>query len=49
VAALEANEALRAAFGPELLAGFVAARRAEIELAAGKSDEEIIAMSRWIL
>jgi glutamine synthetase len=49
VAALEANEDLRAAFGPELLAGFVAARRAEAELAAGKSDEEIIAMSRWIL
>jgi glutamine synthetase len=49
VAALEANEALCAAFGSELLAGFVAARRAEIELAAGKSDEEIIAMSRWVL
>jgi glutamine synthetase len=49
VAALEANEDLRAAFGPELLAGFVAARRAELELAAGKSDEEIIARSRWVL
>jgi glutamine synthetase len=49
VAALEAHEDLRSALGAELLAGFVAARRAEIELAAGKSDEEIIAMSRWIL
>jgi glutamine synthetase len=49
VAALEANEDLRAAMGDELLAGFVAARRAEIELATGKSDEEIIAQSRWIL
>jgi glutamine synthetase len=49
VAALEASEDLRAAFGAELLAGFTAARRAEIELAAGKSDEEIIAMSRWVL
>jgi glutamine synthetase len=49
VDALEANEDLRAALGAELLAGFVAARRAEIELAAGKSDEEIIAQSRWVL
>jgi glutamine synthetase len=49
VAALEASEDLRAAFGEELLAGFAAARRAEIELAAGKSDEDIIAMSRWVL
>ena len=49
VAALEADEDLRAALGGELLAGFVAARRAEIELAAGKSDEEIIAQSRWVL
>ncbi len=49
VAALEAHEDLRAALGDELLAGFVAARRAEIELAAGKSGEEIIAMSRWVL
>lgn len=49
VAALEANEDLRAALGADLLAGFAAARRAEIELAAGKSGEEIIAMSRWIL
>jgi len=49
VAALEADEDLGAALGPELLAGYAAARRAEIELAAGKSDEEIIAMSRWVL
>lgn len=49
VNALEANEDLRAALGGELLAGFVAARRAEMELAAGKSDEEIIAQSRWVL
>ena len=48
VAALEANEDLRTALGDELLAGFLAARRAEIELAAGKSEEEIIAQSRWV-
>jgi len=49
VAALEADGDLRTAFGDELFAGFVAARRAEIELAAGRPDEEIIAQSRWVL
>jgi glutamine synthetase len=49
VTALEADDGLRAALGDELFAGFVAARRAEIELAAGKSDEEIITQSRWVI
>jgi glutamine synthetase len=48
-AALAASDDLRAALGDELLDGFLAARRAEIQLAAGKSGEEIIAQSRWIL
>ena len=49
VTALEADDDLRTAFGGELFAGFVAARRAEIELATGRPDEEIIAQSRWVL
>ncbi|HTT50735.1 MAG TPA: glutamine synthetase family protein [Streptosporangiaceae bacterium] len=49
VAALAASADLRAALGDELLDGFLAARRAEIELAAGKSGEDIIAQSRWVL
>ncbi len=49
VAALEAHEDLRAALGEELLAGFTAARRAEIALAAGRTEEEIAAASRWVL
>ena len=49
VQALEASADLRAALGGELLAGFTAARRAEIALAEGKTEEEIAAASRWVL
>ncbi len=49
VAALEASADLRAALGGELLAGFTAARQAEIALAAGQTEEEIAAASRWVL
>ncbi len=47
VKALEASDELRAATGDELMTSFLASRRAEIELAWGKSDEEIIAATRW--
>jgi glutamine synthetase len=47
--ALEANDDLRAAAGDPLITGFAAARRAEIELAAGKTAEEIVAHSRWVI
>jgi len=49
VKALEASDELRSALGGELLAGFLAARRAEIDLADGKSDEEIVAAARWVI
>lgn len=47
--ALEASDELRAAAGDQLISTFAAARRAEIEIADGKSDEEIVAQSRWLL
>jgi len=47
--ALEASDELRAAAGDQLISTFAASRRAEIELADGKSDEEIVAQSRWLL
>jgi glutamine synthetase len=47
--ALEASDELRAAAGDQLVSTFAASRRAEIELADGKSDEEIVAQSRWLL
>jgi glutamine synthetase len=49
VKALEASDELRSALGDELASGYLAARRAEIALAAGKSDEEIVAASRWVI
>jgi glutamine synthetase len=47
--ALEASDDLRAAAGDRLLSTFVAARRAEIKLADGESDEEIVARYRWLI
>jgi glutamine synthetase len=47
--ALEANDDLRAAAGDQLISTFAASRRAEIELADGKSEEEIVTQSRWLL
>jgi glutamine synthetase len=49
VAALQAHEELRVAMGEDLLAGFTAARRAEIALAEGRTEEEIAAAARWVL
>lgn len=47
--ALEASDELRAAAGEHLISTFAASRRAEIELADGQTDSEIIARSRWLL
>jgi glutamine synthetase len=47
--ALEASDDLRAAAGDRLLSTFVAARRAEIKLTDGESDEEIVARYRWLI
>jgi glutamine synthetase len=47
--ALEADNLLRSAAGDELISTFAASRRAEIGLAEGKSDEQIVAQYRWLL
>jgi glutamine synthetase len=47
--ALEASDELRNAVGDQLITTFAASRRAEIALADGQTDEEIIAHSRWLL
>jgi glutamine synthetase len=47
VAALEADDLLRAAMGEELFEAFLAVRRAEAELFAGRGPEEIVAATRW--
>jgi glutamine synthetase len=44
---LEKDGRLRAAFGDPLFEAFVAVRRAEAELFAGWSDEEVAAATRW--
>jgi glutamine synthetase len=49
VSALEASDDLRKAAGDELISTFAASRRAEIELAAGLPDEEVIARARWLI
>jgi glutamine synthetase len=47
VAHLEASEVLREALGPELHETIVAVRRAECELFAAASEEEVVAASLW--
>ena len=47
VEAFAADEAVTAAFGPELVASLLALRRSEIELFADASDEEIADALRW--
>ncbi len=44
---LQADSGLRAAMGEELFEAFLAVRRAEVELFAGKDPEEIAAGTRW--
>lgn len=47
VSALEANDDLRAALGDPLFEAFAAVRRAEIDLFADATPEEIVARTRW--
>ncbi len=47
VAHLEKSEVLRDALGQMLFNAFLAVRRAEIDLFAGKNDEEVVAAHRW--
>jgi glutamine synthetase len=47
VDAFAADQALTAAFGPELTETLLAVRRAEIDRFAGSSPEEIITATRW--
>jgi glutamine synthetase len=48
VAALEADEVLRGALGEPLSEAFLAVRRAEMALAADRTDEEVVALTRWV-
>lgn len=44
---LEADDLLRQAMGEPLLQAFLAVRRAEIERFGAKTDEEVVAATRW--
>jgi glutamine synthetase len=46
--ALEHDDVLCAALGEPLLHAFLAVRRAEVQLYAGKAPAEIAAATRWI-
>ena len=48
IACLEADEVLRGALGEPLAEAFLAVRRAEVELAATRTDEEVVALTRWV-
>jgi glutamine synthetase len=45
---LERDELLRSAMGEELFEAFLAVRRAEIELFAGREPEDVVAATRWV-
>jgi glutamine synthetase len=45
---LDADEVLRAALGEPLIEAILAVRRAEVELFAGRSAEEVVAAVRWV-
>jgi len=49
LAALMANDVLRAAAGDELISTFAASRRAELGLSDGKKDQDVIAHYRWLI
>jgi len=49
LAALTANDVLRAAAGGELISTFAASRRAEIAMSDGKKDADVIAHYRWLM
>ncbi len=48
VEALEHDEVLGEAMGPMLFEAFLAVRRAEVERFKAKTDEEVVAATRWI-
>ncbi len=48
VAALEHDEVLSEAMGASLFEAFLAVRRAEVERFSAKTDEEVVAATRWI-
>jgi glutamine synthetase len=45
---LERDELLRPAMGDELFEAFLAVRRAEVELFAGREPEDVVAATRWV-
>jgi glutamine synthetase len=47
--ALEASQELNLAAGDELMASYAASRRAEIALAEGASEADIITRARWLI
>jgi glutamine synthetase len=49
LAALAANDVLRAAAGDELISTFSTSRRAELALSEGKKDEAVIDHYRWLI
>jgi glutamine synthetase len=44
---LERDDGLRSAFGEELFEAFLAVRRAEVELFAGRAADDIVEATRW--
>jgi glutamine synthetase len=48
IAALEADDVLAPAMAGPLLESFVAVRRAEVALAEGRTDDEVVAATRWL-
>jgi len=47
IVALENDDVLREAMGPTLFEAFLAVRRAEVERFRDRSDEEVVAATRW--
>src|SRR5262249_15042561 len=45
--ALEANDLLRGAMGEPMFEAFLAVRRAEVQMFAGASPEDVVARTRW--
>jgi glutamine synthetase len=48
IAALERDDLLREAMGDELFEAFLAVRRAEVDLFAGREPEDVVAATRWV-
>ena len=48
ISCLESDDVLRGALGDPLAEAFLAVRRAEVELATARTDEEVVALTRWV-